>query len=495
MIVKPEFNSICSNKIESREFLTDSLSLKITDNKEVGFGKVLEKFASVSVDKYSVNGNELDYEITVYANVVFVDLSGEIRTAFNVGKANKRAKIEDLNEQSKCLIFAKTESLIIDKMERQDITFDLKYSLFGTIVNKREENALVNADGLYLEKEKIKVLSGARCLKTEITLESTEKLKEKVSLILSSKSKVCDFQATPLLDRIDVEGKCESSITYLAQEGDNRILTEKFVFPFKESVENVGQESVDEVLLYFLPKLTTTNAYLGDDESLEIKAKFDLQGLLLRESEQEVITQVFSKLCKFNLEREILPTCNYTGRLFGSRREFAEFEVEQLNSVIAPLWQRAKILSLKEEGDKVVVNGEITVCAILEVDGSYINREFQIPTTIEVNSDGVSREYLHKICVKNVEISSNNSRITVEMEVEISLYAFENNAVEIITKMEEGNKKSAEYSAIIVCVANGGESELDLAEKVNLTPDEIREQESLEFPLKKGQKVVLYRRR
>ena len=495
MIVKPEFNLICSNKLESKEFLTDSLTLKITDNKEVGFGKVLEKYATVSVDKCTISGNELNYEITVYANVVFVDLSGEIRTAFNVGKANKKAKIEGLTEQSKCLIFATTQSLTIDKMERQDITFELKYCLFGTIVNKTEENALVNADGLYVQREKINILSGARCLKTEITLESTEKLKEKVSLILSSKSKVCDYRATPLLDRIDIEGKCESAITYLAQEGDNRIITEKFVFPFKESVENVGQESVDEVLLYFLPTLTTTNAYLGDDESLEIKAKFDLQGLLMRETEQEVITQVFSKSCKFNLEREVVPTCNYTGRLFAAKREVYDVEVDQLNGVVAPLWERAKITSISENGDKIIVNTEITVSAILEVDGSYIHREFLIPCEVEVNSDGVLREYLPKVCVKNVDITCNNSIVNIETEVEVCLYAFYNDVAEIITKMEEGDKKSADYSAIIVFVAKGGEGELDLAEKVNLTPDEIKEQETLEFPLKKGQKIVLYRRR
>ncbi|MBR2323603.1 MAG: type I restriction endonuclease subunit R, partial [Clostridia bacterium] len=167
----------------------------------------------------------------------------------------------------------------------------------------------------------------------------------------------------------------------------------------------------------------------------------------MRETEQEVITQVFSKSCKFNLEREVVPTCNYTGRLFAAKREVYDVEVDQLNGVVAPLWERAKITSISENGDKIIVNTEITVSAILEVDGSYIHREFLIPCEVEVNSDGVLREYLPKVCVKNVEITCNNSIVNIETEVEVCLYAFYNDVAEIITKMEEGDKKSADYAS------------------------------------------------
>ena len=492
MAITTEFSELKTVSVEERELKKDRISLRLSDNKSVGFSKVLEKRAELFIENSDVTDDTLSYTLGVNTSVIFIDLKGEIRQASYSGSVQRTLSIDGIKLGDDVVLRPVAGELEIDKIVGEDLTLVLDYTLFGLIFENNTVSALTTLSGGYSRTLEAKYITFEKSGRSDLSLETSLDVVRDFASVLSSRSRVTDCRATAKTDSIELHGTVIAEVTYLTEGDNNEIVTLSRSFDFVESVEFPAAMSGDEVLVFFSPKMTFVN-YSEDEKTFDVRADFVLTATVLRKDRTDIISEVFSKKYELLPSVEITGFDSFVGIISAESGDSATYSIEDLNNVVATLCARAEIINTTVNDRSVDVDVLAKIDGIVDIDGSYISREFDVPVTVTVPTDGEERIYVPTCVVTAKELVKNTDSVTATVKIRVALIAFCQETLPVITKLTVGEEKPRNGKAIVVYIAKGDESEIDLAKAVNLTPDEIAMQETLEYPLKENQRVVLYR--
>ncbi len=494
MSITTEFKELNAVNIFDRELKKDSITLRMSDNMSVGFSKVLEKRATLYVESVDVNDDAVSCVLGVNVNVVFVDLKGTIRQAAYNGSVAKTYRIDGISEKDDIILRAFVNNLEIDKIVGEDLTLTLFYTLSGIVFERARFSALTSLDGAYSKKKRIKNISTVKITKLPLSILETIENAEDVNYVLSSSSSIKSISAKAKLDEVEIICEVEASVTYLKNGDDNEFVTLSKSFEYVESFEVANAKEEDSVMVFPSEKNTLVS-FSEEDKTFDVKCEFIISAAVTKEEESEIITEVFSKENELLTSFEVVGLNNFDGVLSSSNSDSANYAIEDLSGVVATLNKSAEFININREENALSVDVLANLSTVVNIDGSYISRDFDVPINIIVPTDEKERDYIAELFVTGGEVVKNGDGVIASVTVMANLNAISKETVSVITALEVGEEKTKDCKAIVIYVAKGGESEIDLARKVNLTPDEIAEQENLTYPLSEGQKIVLYRKR
>lgn len=498
MSINPEYSLINTTDFINISLGTEKASIKLSDNQEVGFGKVLHKSTVLAIENVSAKEGSLSYYLSILANVVFVDLKGEIRQATYIGGTTKQGVSSDISQESVVLARAALSEISIEKIVGSELTLDVKYDLTAIVCKKEVVNAVINTGGAYEQKGEIKGAEIRKVASGALISEDEVETKSEVSLVLSSNAQFIVKNTKCNMDSVTIEGDYEVEVCY-EKSGEEKIIeVEKYQIPFKEDIEAVGVTSGEQLIFVCQNKMTTVTFYSSPEDKniLSIKGEGIIDFISLSNVNYQYIEDVFDK------EKELLPTFDtiscgeYLGKVYGKESVEQDFPVEELNKLVAVCSKRAVVIGSAIEENNYRVDVIAYISAIIDIDGSMISREFEIPVTILVGKiDCESCKIACDAKIVDLKVSENGQAIKVQIEIEGEVMVFNKETYAIITEIKVGDDKPENYSAIVVYIAKGNETQLDLSRAVNLTPAEIDEQVSIEYPLVEKQKVTLYRQK
>ena len=494
MAITTDFSELKYVNVSERELKKDKISLRLSDNKSVGFSKVLEKRCELFIESSEVFDDAIAYSLGVYTSVIFVDLRGEIRQSTYEGSVGRNLSVDGVKQGDAIVLRPTLSELEIDKIVGEDLTLDLTYSLSAVLFESDDITALTDLSGGYSRRESVRYISLAKAERIELSFEENLATDENAAFALSAKSEANDISAVAKEGVVDIKGSVTAEITYLKDGDERNVGRATKTFPIAESLEIEAAAEGDRVLLFPSSKITFVEL-LEDENSFDVRCDFVFYVVLLKEAESEVITEAFSKTHELLPSVEITEFDRYDGMLKTSASDSVAYSVEDFDKVVATLSGAAEIVNLKIEKSSVVVDVLAKISGIIDIDGSYVAREFDVPVCVTVPTDEKERLYIPSAYVSAKDIAAKGDGVVVSAKVDVELLSFSEDTLPIITRLETGEEKPSDYPAIIVYIAKGGESEIDLAKKVNLSPDEIAEQFPAKYPLAEGERIVLYRRR
>ena len=168
-------------------------------------------------------------------------------------------------------------------------------------------------------------------------------------------------------------------------------------------------------------------------------------------------------------------------------------EVEGEFSLQAAVLPRAEIVCRKGENGmeaEGVVSAEVILCG---TDGVHRSANLSLPFIFPVDIEGEQVEAECLVCGLNVR-RKKGGETEAEATLKISFCAYGEKKWEYVCEARTGEEYPQEDSAFSVFVPKAGEELWSLAKRLGCPPEELeRSNPELEFPLREGQRIYVYR--
>lgn len=155
--------------------------------------------------------------------------------------------------------------------------------------------------------------------------------------------------------------------------------------------------------------------------------------------------------------------------------------------------QRAEANIVHAEGGNRVEGVAMATLLVLGTDGSHRGVEISLPFSIPVNTDD---------CTVNVLVCGMSARQRQEGEIEaegtlkITLCEKKEACAKFVVSAEEGAQLPVNDSAVSVYIPHAGDGLWELAKRLGKSPEGVlASNPDIEFPVREGQRVIVYRKK
>jgi len=298
-----------------------------------------------------------------------------------------------------------------------------------------------------------------------------------------------------------VRAEGEINLGILALKGENALVSFERLIPFRAEIpcEQAMAGSCADVRV----SVGSANLHAEANEEKEkttITASFALSvdACLYEEATIDAIEDAFSPDCALKLKNVTVESTGAGNLLrFNERisgKAAISSPVDFTDTFQAVTLQRAEANCVKTEGGCAVEGVAIATLLVLGSDGSHRGVEISLPFSIPVQAEANCRVSV-LVCGMNAR-QKQEGEIEAEATVKLCLYEEKKISCTAIAAAEEGDPIERSDSAISVYIPRAGEGLWELSKQLGKSPDEVTASNpELEFPIKEGQRVVVYRKK
>ncbi len=358
--------------------------------------------------------------------------------------------------------------------------------------------------------EYVKCIDGANCKKqdvynaTLITREDKEFNVEEefddaciIEDVISHAQNVKILSALSGIGAVVVSGELELNMVIL--QGDERVPVSKSrVIPFRFE-QDLPKAMPDLVSICGL-QLKDANLKIVVDKAKNKSTVFLSANLNLSTAlyENSLISRTVDA---YSISKELtFEKCSQKLlKLFGQRHvEFGSDNATTVKSdknsrLIAPLFAKIEQTEVKVIENEICYQGVINACVLMHNDSGYYSESTIIPfeSKEKTNSNTV------KICeasVTNFTAIEKDDKLCFNYMINLLIEEKEVLSSPFIVKIQEGEDKVINDSAISVCIPRAGDSLWELSKSLGVCEEDImKTNPELKFPLTGDERVVVYR--
>ena len=292
----------------------------------------------------------------------------------------------------------------------------------------------------------------------------------------------------------------EVNLGILALKGENALVSFERLVPFRVEIPCdaalAGQRGEARV--------SVTNVSLRADTDEEqgkcrISAELELnaEGCVYEETEIDAVTDAFSPERAVNLtfssaeSSSVGETIRLTERVSG--KAALSSTVDFSDTFQAVTLQRAEANLTHTDGTRVEGIAMATLL-ILGTDGSHRGVELSLPFSVPVQAEG---EYTASVLACGTSARQRQEgEIDAEVTLKITLTERRKSQITAVSAAELGEALPIPDSAVSVYVPRAGDGLWELAKSLKKPPEEVSANNpDIEFPIKEGQRVVIYRKK
>lgn len=355
------------------------------------------------------------------------------------------------------------------------------YLAGGDIIVKREEAPVLNA----------KLVGGTA--ETEDEFET-----EFIGDILLHSETVGATDLTLSAGTLRAEGEINLSI--LALKGDNALVSFERLVPFNFEIpcEEAFPGRNAELRVSVLDVSLKADA---DEEKqrCKITAEFTLgaEGCVYEETPLSVVTDAFSKTHELNLTYGETVTTGagqshcFTERVSGKAALSSSLDFS--DTLLAVTLQRAEANLVGTEDGTRVEGVALATLIVKGADGDIRGMEMSLPFSVAADTENAEVEVL--VCSMNAR-QRQEGEIDAEATLKICFKEKRTLCARYVCGAEEGAETPVSDCAVSVFIPAAGDGLWELSKSLKKSPEEVEENNpDLEFPVKEGQRVVIYRKK
>lgn len=299
---------------------------------------------------------------------------------------------------------------------------------------------------------------------------------------------------------ISVEGKF---IGDFCLEADGNITSTTIVTPFATEISAEGCNADCKAFA----RITIESASVGiepDEAGAILKVDYvaDITGIAYGSNEIEAVCDAFCTKCELGSATESIRVRALTESFCAEDCVTGTVTLDAANpiadSVMAVCSPVVHITSAYIKDGAPVAEG--VVSAVILYYSAELNSknsvEIELPFSLKLSKsvgDSDEADIRAVVSAMNVKIRR-GGEFDVRADLIFDVDIYENNVDSVISELNEGEAQEESTSALTVHYAAGGEELFDVAKALKTAPETVSEQNpALEFPLKRGQRVILYR--
>lgn len=365
-----------------------------------------------------------------------------------------------------------------------------------TVYGNKQMDYVIGGDGLIARKENVSVCK-TLCVSGETEGEDEFETEYVGDILLHSENAIVT-RATARAGQIDVEG--ELVLHICALNSDETVSSYERLLPFQIQIpsdEAFGQVTAGA-------KVLVKSAYLtaGTDEE-KGRSKIVFSYTLAAEcylcvQEQFPIVddafcidrQIVLKKAK-DRGRYLTNTFKCVERVSGTAAISTPIDGEfTLQAAVLP---RAEVVCRKGEQGYEAEGAVLADVLVKSADGNYRSVKLSLPFVFPIEGAGDWMEADALVCGLNVR-RKKNGEMEAEGTVKLCMRAYEEREWEYVNAVEEGESYPIEKSAFSVFLPMEGEDLWQVSKRLGCAPEALEKSNpDLEFPIKKGKKIYIYR--
>ena len=298
--------------------------------------------------------------------------------------------------------------------------------------------------------------------------------------------------------QIDIEGELSLNICVL--KSDESVCSYERLIPFRMQIP--CEEAFGHITASARVSVKSAHLTAGTDEE-KGKSKIVLAYCLSADcflyinDEISVATDAFSRSAEIALKRAndgsryLTNTIKCTERVSGIAVLSPPADGEYtLQAAVLP---RAEIVCRKGERGMEAEGAVLADVLLCATDGSHKKAELSLPFVFPVDVDGDTVEADCVVCGLNIR-RKKNGETEAEATLKLCFRVFEEKSWEYVCEAVVGEEYPQEDSAFSVFLPRAGEGLWQVAKRLNCDPEELQKSNpELEFPLKEGGRIFVYR--
>lgn len=302
------------------------------------------------------------------------------------------------------------------------------------------------------------------------------------------------------VENVSVEGEV---ILEAIGTRNGEVSTHTIAMPFSESFEcdgaSYGDTVVADVEVTFCDGVVISESE-GNKLDGVVRCEFDFAVYVEREFLS--VTDVFS------VKKQLLPTVK-SHNVCEKISNFTILERADGNVKLGDNMPACDVIlsanafdvtinSIKSEEGSVKVEGVVSGRVIYscaspdKTVSTYVVAPFSFSALVPLNGE---EETIAKASVTAISCRvRRGNEIDIKADISVSVTAFKNKEIAVISEIVEGEDLVVPTSAFSVFVSEGGESLWEIASVLGVSPDSVVEQNPrLQFPTAKGERITVYR--
>ncbi len=470
-----------------------------------------------SIVEYRLSGSEISSILAVHAQAIPAECAcadGEVRYG---GKALLCIVYED-GERKICRaergaeFFHKAEGSLVTpacfakvgytaenitwRREGSGLYVSVVISADVSVFGGRQMEYLAGGEGLVCQKKAL-AISKTLCVSGETEGEDEFDC-DYVGDILMHVEKAVVHHVSANAGQIEIEGEIALNICVL--KGDDSVCSYERLSPFRMQIpcdEAFGSLTASARVCVKSAHLTATTDEEKGKSRMVLAYGLAADCFLYMKEEISAVADAFCcdqeiKLNGANEGGTYLTKCNrYTERVSGNASLSPALDGEYtLQSALLP---HAEITCRKGENG-VEAEGAILAEVVLKgADGGYKTATLSLPFLFPVDIEGDYAEADCLVCGLNVR-RKKSGETEAEATLKLSVRGYEETEWSYVKSVDEGERYGEEKGAFSVFMTEEGEELWSVAKRLRCTPEALQKNNpQLEFPLKKREKIFVYR--
>ena len=325
--------------------------------------------------------------------------------------------------------------------------------------------------------------------------------------------KVLEVSLSPYIEKVEVSDKLAKvigganvDICYLTNGETPLLRSFQTSVNFSQDVALDGLTENSKIqsdlhINYSLIKVTTNID--ADNAIVNLTIPYDYMGYAFETNEQQVVTDVFSLSNFINVTTESLNSIKIGEDYFDTSKVsgFVSIEDNYVDEVLGTCCNTVTLANSTLENNMLTLEGvaSTTVIYLNKENNSMYSALVEMPFSINENIEGISENFVPNVTLSLGEVSCRLKRGS-ELEVNATLFVFANFYGEttdaVITQINVADEKPENMCVLTIYVVKPNETVWDIAKELNVSPDELLNQNpNVNLPLEGGEKLIVYRQK
>ncbi|MBR1891646.1 MAG: DUF3794 domain-containing protein [Clostridia bacterium] len=357
-------------------------------------------------------------------------------------------------------------------------------------------NCLVDAEALKKEQTLTKLTAYPIDVNCDLDDEFDFK---KIKRVLFSDAVACVKEVKPAVGAVTVEGVATVNVIAVTFS-DGELIKETRAVPFSFEAESDGADETTRAFIKARVDKLALKVYVDDKQdksTVSVAMIINLYGDLYRPFEMQYVADCYDVRTKLTLERgrtivsEKLPSPTTIERVGGK----LNCDVPDYSRFLKLIGENVEIASFKPTAGGMTVEGAIEGNALF-ADGEnvMVSKPFTLPFSVDAPFEGAKIADVIATCGE-VVCKMRSGTLEAQTEITLTVVADVQTEYDVITAIEEGEAVEPDSSAISVYVGANGDTEWDVTKKLGVAQDVIAKYNpEVNFPLKDGDKIIVYRK-
>lgn len=333
-------------------------------------------------------------------------------------------------------------------------------------------------------------------------------IRDAVSQVLSVSPTAFLEKVTPKDGYITLQGGVSVNVTYLTNAEVPEIRNYQTTFDFTQEItaSTASPSSVIQSMLNLLYNdLKVTTNIDNDSTLINLDIPLNYHGFVFNSFKVDAISDLFSTQNELEVTTNSVNNIVPLNSLSFLEKVNGTVVIEENSPYIDEVLGNA--CGNVTVANSYVNEGNLVVEGVANTTVMYLNKEMatnnsievEIPFSLSLMTQGLPENVTPIVSVSLGDVATRNKRGR-ELEVNATLHIysdfFSSDVQAVISNAVIGEEKPETDCVLSVYIAKTNDTLWDIAKELNVSPDQILEQNpAVEFPLKGGERLVIYRQK